>query len=94
MVIVTLMMVVLMVMMILTTTQPDQRALPGVPLDHRGRHRLLHHDADGDNLEIYGRGIQQTQRPRCNYQRQNIMPIETIWRYTEEVRNITTSSRQ
>ena len=60
MVMVTLMMVVLMVvMMILTTTQPDQRALPSVPLDHRGRHRLLHHDADGDNLEIYGRGAQE-----------------------------------
>ena len=58
MVMVTLMMVVLMVMMILTTTQPDQRALPGVPLDHCRRHRLLHHDADGDDLEIYGRGAQ------------------------------------
>ena len=57
-VMVTLMMVVLMVMMILTTTQPDQRALPGVPLDHCRRHRLLHHDADGDDLEIYGRGAQ------------------------------------
>ena len=57
-VMVTLMMVVLMVMMILTTTQPDQRALPGVPLDHCRRHRLLHHDADGDNLAIYGRGAQ------------------------------------
>ena len=36
--------------------QPDERALPGVPLDHCRRHRLLHHDADGDNLAIYGRG--------------------------------------
>ena len=89
------MIIVITIMMVtLIITQPHQCALPGVPLDHRGRHRLLHHDADGDNLEIYGRGIQQTQRPRCNYQRQNIMPIETIWRYTEEVRNITTSGRQ
>ena len=53
------MVTLMMVMMILTTTQPDQRALPSVPLDHRGRHRLLHHDADGDNLEIYGRGAQE-----------------------------------
>ena len=48
----------MMVIMIVTNTQPDQCALPGVPLDHRGRHRLLHHDADGDHLEIYGRGAQ------------------------------------
>ena len=89
------MIIVILIMMItLIINQPDQRALPGVPLDDRGRHRLLHHDAHGDNLEIYGRGIQQTQRPRCNHQRQNIMPIETIWRYMEEVSSNTTSGRQ
>ena len=52
----TMIIVILIMMITLIINQPDQRALPGVPLDDRGRHRLLHHDAHGDNLEIYGRG--------------------------------------